>query len=452
MAVPVEGAARRVRGRRPRRCAVHTQLPAGGGRYGLPGPEQPALAVPARVVARRGGAVLPGVARAPAAHLADRPRAARTGGGAARRPVRGLVRGGRRRDGQVGALGVLRLPHPSLGTGRRCAAGPGRRTAAPHAGRPRRGAGLARPGLRHGRGPRVRRRDALPRPSRAPAGRGRPTGPGRRMRAHVVRCGAAAGATSARVARRTLLRLVPVALAAAGDSPGGARTRRRHRRGTARTRAVRRGAGPGLAHPAPRREPRPLPPCLPRAPAPRPGARGRADRERLRAVPDGDGGTADDRGRRPRARPGTGPLRGAGPGHPPHRTPDGVPHHPAEQPRAAPDAGEVRPLRALPGRLPRRPRRHPPTVLRLRRPDLLPYGRPLRRLPRRAVVPGPATARGRARLAAGAAHQGLLQGRRRDHRQPPQAVHRLRHLALPRPGADQGPAPGPRGRLLLGRR
>lgn len=77
------------------------------------------------------------------------------------------------------------------------------------------------------------------------------------------------------------------------------------------------------------------------------------------------------------------------------------------------------------GRLPCRLRRHPLPALRLRRPHIGPDGRPLRRLPRGPVVPGPATARDGRRLEAGLVDEGLLQGRRRDHRQRPQAVHRV---------------------------
>ena len=119
------------------------------------------VAVPALLVPRRGGAVLPGVAAAPAAHLAGRPRPAPPGRGAARGAVPASF-----------AAGVLvtnaSAPWAYFGSFTR----PGNWVPAPssrwapagwNAVRRTRGPpDLARPGLRHaGRGP-VRRRDAFP--------------------------------------------------------------------------------------------------------------------------------------------------------------------------------------------------------------------------------------------------------------------------------------------------
>ncbi len=211
---PLRGVPARRAGGRPVR---HERGPGGLGDRLPPGGRR-ALAVPALVVTVRGGAVLPAVARAPPGDL-EGGAAPVAEGAAAGRALSRVVRPERADDRRLAVLGVLRPAHPAVGAGRRWPAGPVCRGAGPAAACRRRGRVVAR-AVRDPRvGPGVRRRHTVPRPRRRPARPRRPAGDRGRLPAVSVRCLTAARAASRDLGGRRLVRLVPVALAAAGARP-----------------------------------------------------------------------------------------------------------------------------------------------------------------------------------------------------------------------------------------
>ena len=351
---PAGGARDRPRHRVER--AVRHEPAAGPGRGRLPGRRR-GVPVPALLVARGRGAVLPRVAgdgRGSGAlravgHLVLRPGAPPATGHPDPRPRRRhgrpgarLLRVGSTADRQQPAAGVLRAVEPGLGAGGRGAARDGR----PRPGRPACPGARRRGRTRPAHGPRRSRaagrghavpRDGGPAP-RAGDRRGRGGGHGRGVAGrHGARRRPAADP------RSPVLRLVPVALARPGARPARPGRRSRPRRPAAPVPAR---PGAGLAHvrdgrgPGPSSRPARRPPvaiarhrCAVRRPrgghrrpdrragarGPRHGRRGRPHRHHRGAGGRGRPG----RGRGPA---GGGPGRGAaGRAHQPRPGPGGRP-------------------------------------------------------------------------------------------------------------------------------